>query len=111
MGRLLPHVRQAFDVTHRLRLGAAAKRSLENALDWLADGVVVVGGDGKVLHVNGAAEAIAGRGDGISIGRGGMTFAAPAAQVAWRMALASVTALRGGGLSPAIDFVADRLDF
>ena len=37
MELLLPHVRQAFDMTRRLRGTADTRHSVERALDWLAD--------------------------------------------------------------------------
>ena len=67
IGLLLPHVRQAFDMTRRLRCTAETRHSLERALDWLADGIALLGADGEVVYANGALQAMARRNDGISI--------------------------------------------
>ncbi len=72
---LLPHVRQAFDMTQRLRGSSAVDRSFTAALDWLADGVVLLRADGRVLHANETFLAIARRGDGIRTRRGMMEIA------------------------------------
>lgn len=66
MERLLPHVRAAFDVTRRFRGASDARQALERALDWLADGVVLVRAN-RVVYVNRAFEAIARRGDGVRL--------------------------------------------
>jgi DNA-binding CsgD family transcriptional regulator len=81
MTQLLPHFRQALDTSMRLRRADIANRSLEDALDWLADGVALVDAHGKVLYVNDALRAIARGEDGISLNRRMFDFtAAPARQ-------------------------------
>jgi len=50
MELLLPHVRQALDMATRLGAAAETNRALESALDWLADGVALVRGDGAIGH-------------------------------------------------------------
>src|SRR5882672_5011264 len=62
---LLPHVRQAFDMSRRLRGTAETRHSLERALDWLADGVMLVRTDGTVVYANEAFQAITRRNDGV----------------------------------------------
>ena len=71
MTRLLtPHVRQAFDVTRRLRSAHQARSALENTLDWLADGVALLRADGRVVYCNESFQAVARRADGIRLRKG-----------------------------------------
>ncbi len=106
MRRLLPHVRQAHDVATRLKGAGSAQRSLEAALDWLSDGVALLGADHCVLHANEAFWAIARRGDGIRVVKRQIEFAAAEARTLFARAF---TAAAGDGApqSPT-DFVAER---
>jgi DNA-binding CsgD family transcriptional regulator len=110
MKRLLPHFRQALDTAMRLRRASAFGTSLEGALDWLADGVALIGDDGRVLYANESLQAIARRGDGIRIRRGAIEFAAADAGARFAAALAGVRRLRGGniGAASADDFPVQR---
>ena len=74
MQRFLPHVRQALDVAQRLKGADEPRRSLERTLDWLADGAVLVRGNGKVVYANEAFRVIAQRHDGIGITKGELDF-------------------------------------
>ena len=91
MRLLLPHVRQAFDMTQRLRRSSAGDRSFTAALDWLADGVVLLQADGRVLHANETFLAIARRGDGIRTRRGMVEIADAAGRTQFANAIASHT--------------------
>jgi DNA-binding CsgD family transcriptional regulator len=51
------------------------RQPLESALDWLADGVMLVRADGTVAYANGAMAGIAQRGDGIAIRNGAVELA------------------------------------
>ena len=109
MQRLLPHFRQAFDMALRLRSIRARNRSLEDTLDWLADGVALLAADGKVLHANAALQQTLRSGDGISVKKGQIEFAA--SETRQRFAKAIKHSVRSGPLadpSAERDFPAPR---
>ncbi len=58
--QLLPHLRRAIQLRHRLTTGAALVSPCFAALDALAMGVLVVDADLRVLVANAAAEAMSG---------------------------------------------------
>jgi PAS domain-containing protein len=96
MQRLVPHVRQAFDVARRLKGAGDARHSLERALDWLADGVALVRSDGKVVYSNAAFQAVARRDDGLGIRRGLIDIAAADARARFETAIGDMSRLQGG---------------
>jgi DNA-binding CsgD family transcriptional regulator/PAS domain-containing protein len=110
MQRLVPHVRQAFDMARRLKGAGETRHALERALDWLADGVALVRTDGKVVYANEAFQAIARRGDGIAIRRGVVDIAAAETRARFEAAVAEAARLRGGDVRrhPMADFAAPR---
>lgn len=109
MRQLVPHLRQAFDVTRRLRDAAVVGLSLEGALDWLADGVALVAPDGEVLYANQAMQDIV-RGKGIAIKKRALVFEHPEAHVRFAEALGAIARLRAGDASTAVpqDFPVTR---
>jgi DNA-binding CsgD family transcriptional regulator/PAS domain-containing protein len=109
MRRLLPHLRQAYDVATRLRDARARASALQSALDWIGDGALLVRADGLVLYANEAAQTILRRRDGVRIARGRIDFAFAAARAQFERAVGQVARLRGGDAAePAADFVAPR---
>jgi DNA-binding CsgD family transcriptional regulator len=110
MKLLAPHLRQAADVTRRLGALAADAARLAGALDWLADGVVTLGRDGRARHVNAAAQAILARNDGFALRQGCVEFAAAGAAARFGAALRAIARLRAGQAVAAAnaDFVAER---
>ena len=106
MRSLLPHFQQAYGTTRRLRSAAQSRQMLEEAFDWLSDGVLVVGEGGLVLFANASVQAFARRGDGIRIVRGRLEFSASSAASCYERALAAVQRLKEGlgDLQPADDF-------
>ena len=106
MRSLLPHFQQAYGTTRRLRSAAQSRQMLEEAFDWLSDGVIVVGEGGLVLFANASVQAFARRGDGIRIARGRLEFSASSAAGCYERALAAVQRLKEGlgDLQPADDF-------
>jgi DNA-binding CsgD family transcriptional regulator len=96
--RLLPHLRQAWDVTTRLKSAERAVSSFERALDWLADGVVLLRADGRVLYGNESFQAIARRSDGIRTRRGLIEIADVAGQAEFAAAIGAIQRSRRGGL-------------
>jgi|HubBroStandDraft_4_1064222.scaffolds.fasta_scaffold41269_2 DNA-binding CsgD family transcriptional regulator len=113
MERLLPHLQQAFDVARRLKRAGETRHSLERALDWLADGVMLVRADGAVVYANAAMQAVARRGDGIAIKKGLVEFATAEARSRFAAAMAGIARLRerSAKVAAVADFsVARRLD-
>jgi len=109
MGRLLPHVRQAFDMTRRLRSTVEARHSLEHALDWLADGVALIKADGSIAYANDSFQEMARSDDGLQIKKNALEFAFPAARERFDAAIAGVLALRDGAVqAKGADFVVAR---
>ena len=107
---LAPHFQQAVDVAQRIGSLADERRDLAGALDWLADGVLLLAADGRVLQINPAAEAILREGEAIAL-RGGLV------EFSWRPAAAQLAAaldalarLRQGEATAIAraDFVAKR---
>jgi len=109
MERLVPHVRGAFDVTRRLKEAGETRHSLERALDWLADGVALIGPDGAVIYANETFQGIARRKDGIAVRRGVLEFAAGEARARLGEALGATARLRKGDSAARIaDFTVAR---
>jgi len=110
MKRLVPHVRQAFDVARRLKGASDGRQSLERALDWLADGVVLIRADGAVVYANETFRTMARRGDGIRLHKGAIEFASSETRDRFNAAIAAAVRLRGGDGKAVVsgDFVAAR---
>jgi DNA-binding CsgD family transcriptional regulator len=109
MELLVPHVRQALDVATRLGAAAETSRSLESALDWLADGVALVRADGTIGHANSAFAKSVRDGDGIRMRKGRIEFSIAEAQAHLDGAIGNVARLRGGDVRHAgIDFHVPR---
>jgi DNA-binding CsgD family transcriptional regulator/PAS domain-containing protein len=105
MRQLVPHFSQALDVATRLKRGSGAIRSLESALDWLADGVALLAADGSVIYANDALQAIVRRGAGLRIAKGVFEFSASEARTRFAAAIAAVISRRAG--HPHHEAVAD----
>jgi DNA-binding CsgD family transcriptional regulator/PAS domain-containing protein len=110
MKRLVPHVQQAFDVARRLKNTGSARHSLEQTLDWLADGAVLARSDGVILYANEAMQEIVRRNDGIKIKKGVIEFTAAEARKRFAGAMTSVRQLRDRNVDAATiaDFSAAR---
>jgi DNA-binding CsgD family transcriptional regulator/PAS domain-containing protein len=109
MGRLLPHVQQAFGMTRRLRGSAETRQSLEHALDWLADGVALIEADGSMAYANDSFQEMARADDGMRIKKNALEFASAAARDRFDAAIAGVLALRSGVVhATGADFVVAR---
>ncbi len=107
---LLPHIGLAFDLMRRLHGAETAAEGTGAALDWVADGVVVLDAQGGVLHANRQARAVARRNDGVALRRGMLSFASAAAERALQRALSALAAVAADPLLPPapVDFVARR---
>ena len=100
-------------MARRLKRAGETRHSLERALDWLADGVMLVRADGAVVYANAAMQAMVRRADGVAIKKGLVEFATAQARVRFAAAMAGVARLRQRGTMAAAvaDFsVARRLD-
>ena len=96
MGRLLPHVQQAFDVARRLNGASEASKSFERAFDWIADGVAFVSAAGTVVYSNEALQAIVRRNDIVRLRKGAIEFLAVDARARFDKALDAVRRQRAG---------------
>jgi DNA-binding CsgD family transcriptional regulator len=105
MGRLLPHVKQAFDVSRRLKGASEAGKSFERAFDWIADGVAFVSATGAVVYSNEALQAIVRRNDIVRLRKGTIEFLAVDARARFDMALDAVRRQRAG--EPAVSALTD----
>ena len=70
LGALVPHLQQAIHTQTRLADLDNRHRDFVAAVNVLSDGIVVVGGDGRVVHLNPAAEAIVASADGLCVRSG-----------------------------------------
>jgi len=110
MQRLAPHLRLAFDTTMRLRGAGERANAFKDALDWLADGVLLVCADGTMTYANNAIQAIARRNDGIRIVRDQIEFKSAESRSRFAAALAAIARLRAGDVAASIaaDFPVPR---
>jgi DNA-binding CsgD family transcriptional regulator len=69
----------------------------EQALEWLADGVALLGADGRVVYANRSFRAITQRNDGIGTHDGKVEIAAAAARTKFERAVAAILHPRVGG--------------
>lgn len=67
---LVPHIQHAITIHSRLSELDRRYQDLVAALDSLADGIAIVGGDGRLIHLNPAAEAILACRDGLCVRAG-----------------------------------------
>jgi len=83
-----------------MRLKGASDRSgsLENAVEWLTDGVALLRADGKIVYANDAMLSFAQRGDGIRIAGGILDLAGHEARRSFEPALGAIARL--GNASP-----------
>ena len=90
MRRLIPHVHRAFDVNMRLRTAAHQFQALEQTLDWLADGVVLLRANGSIVYSNDAIRAFAGADDGFRLGKNRIEFGTADARARLAAALGQI---------------------
>lgn len=67
---LVPHMQHAIKVQARLADADRRHRGLVTALDVVSDGIAIVGRDGRVLHLNPAADSIVAARDGLCVRSG-----------------------------------------
>jgi len=66
LARLLPHVQRALEVRRRLQQADQASRSVYSVLDRLRLGAIIMDANGRLQHVNAAADAILQSADGLT---------------------------------------------
>ena len=84
-------------MARQVRSGGEARHAFERALDWLADGVVLVASDSGVIYANAAFQAIARANDGIRARKGSGGISIPDAR--FDTALDAARRLRDGKAS------------
>jgi DNA-binding CsgD family transcriptional regulator/PAS domain-containing protein len=89
MATLLPHVRRAVDITLRCEALDSRERALDNALDWLDDGALLLRADGSIAFANDAARTLLACGDGLRIAAGRLECGSLAARDALATAFAA----------------------
>lgn len=93
MRRLYPHYQRAYDLTMRLKGASDRSNLLENAVEWLTDGVALLRADSKIVYANDAMLSFAQRGDGIQIVDGILELAGHEARRNFDAALGAITRL------------------
>ncbi len=97
LGRLMPHLRRAVEVYQRLGDAGAVAEAARRSFDSVADGVIQLGSDGRIVQVNAAAEAILRAGDGLLRVGNRLRAVARAENVRLQSLLEAVTRMTGGG--------------
>jgi len=90
LGRLYPHFQRAYDLATRLIKAGDRRGVLENALEWLADGVALLRADGNVVYANDTLRTFAQRNDGFRIAGRAIEFIAPEVRRRFEVALGAV---------------------
>jgi len=91
MDRLNRHFQQAYDVAQRIRACDDHRATLENALNWVADGVALLRADGEIVYASDMIQAFARRRDGFRIVNRSIEFAATEARRSYAAAIRAVT--------------------
>ena len=109
MRKLLPHFQRAYDTATRLTVANNRNGFLENAFDWLTDGVALMSTDGYVIYANETLRALAQCGDGFRIAGRTIEFMEPVARRRFDAALGALGRI-GEPSSDAVatDFAAAR---
>lgn len=93
---LLPHLKRAAQIFLRIGMIEAQRGALQETLDRLPLGVVLLDAAGRVLQLNKAAEAITAAGDGLRVGRDGLQAADPGETRSLRRLVAGAAATSRG---------------
>ncbi len=106
---LLPHIRQAFDLTLRFERSREIESGLTAACDWLSDATILVRADGTVLFANDPARALLQAGDGIRTVNGELSFTYQQSHTDYLNALSAVLKHPQKLITGAhLDFAANR---
>ena len=96
MRLLTPHFQQALEISTRLRNAAHATTTFEQSLDWLDEGVALLGRDGRIVSSNTAFARMTSACDGVHTLDGEIAFEARGAQSRLAKALAAASRLSNG---------------
>jgi DNA-binding CsgD family transcriptional regulator len=72
---IAPHLRRAAQMQVRLMRAELHRAGSAEAMDRLADAIILLGADGRVLHANRAAQELLRAGNGLQLGRDGLLAA------------------------------------
>ena len=98
---LAPHLGRALRLQDLFAHAAHEREAALETLDRLPMGVLLVSGEGRVLHANGRANAILASRDGLHIDHSTLTASSPAGTSSLRRSIAScVTTTTGESLEP-----------
>lgn len=98
---LLPHIKQALHLHHRIGVAEGNRLAIAEALDWIPFGVIVVDDYTRILATNRRADEILAERDGLSSERDGLQASAPSQTAALRKLVAAVAVTsKGCGLHP-----------
>ena len=90
MRPVFPHFPRAQDNATRGQATGNSQEVLENALDWLVDGIALLGPDSDIVYANDALLALAERGDGFRIAGRTIEFVESNVRRRFRAALGAV---------------------
>jgi DNA-binding CsgD family transcriptional regulator len=112
MARPIPPATQALAVVQRLGNARQFADGLEQALEAVADGVLLLDSGGAIVHANRAARSILKLKAGIAVREDVIEFTDPAAVISFRTAMRAILDPGSGDGSerPGADFVAARPD-
>jgi len=96
MRHIVPHIRRAVLIGKVIEEGSRQAASFSEALDGLAAGMILVDGQGRIVHLNAAADRLVTEGDAIVIRDGRLVATQKAATAA--LAESFAAAASGGGI-------------
>jgi DNA-binding CsgD family transcriptional regulator/PAS domain-containing protein len=97
VGRLLPHLKRAFQVHEQMENLRAGEKGSREALERLEAGVIALDGDGRVVSMSRRAEALLKRNEGLRLTEGRLAAANPSQAEPFDRMVRSA-ALTGAGL-------------
>jgi len=98
---LLPHIKQALHLHHRIGAAEGGRRAIAEALDRIPLGVIVVDDCTRILATNRRAAEILAEKDGLASERDGLQASVPSQTAALRNLVAAVAVTsKGRGLHP-----------
>lgn len=103
--RVLPHIARALQIQTALAAADMQRKGALEALDRLALGVALVGGDGRLAFANATAETLVRQGDGVTVRDGKVRARAPEAAARLEQAVRQSAEIAVGKASDASDIV------
>jgi DNA-binding CsgD family transcriptional regulator/PAS domain-containing protein len=88
MGIIAPHVRRAVTIAGLLNHQAANIENFRGLVDRLATAVLMLSGNGQIIHANAAATRLIDGGGAVKAGKSGLSFSDPVCENSFRRALA-----------------------